>query len=266
MREACSQIGTENINAMIYFIGAGPGAVDLITVRGAEILKSAKRIVYAGSLVNPEIIAEYSGEGCEIFDSSSMTLEEITELLISGHEQEFLTVRLHSGDPSLFGAVREQMNILKQRGIPFEVVPGVSSLFAASSALKTEYMIPGGTQTLIISRMAGRTKVPEKESLKSLASHGASMAVFLSSSMIASVCEEIITGGFSPDTPAALVFRASWPDERVITGTLSTLPELSRGITKTAVILAGDFLSDNFDSASKLYDKNFSHEFRSSIH
>ncbi len=251
---------------MIYFIGAGPGAVDLITVRGAELLRSAKRIIYAASLVNPEIIAEYSRKECEIFDSSAMTLDEITGLLVSGHEQGLLTVRLHSGDPAIYGAVREQMNVLRQKGIPFEVVPGVSSLFAVSSALKTEYMIPGGTQTLIISRMAGKTPVPERESVKSLAVHGASMAVFLSSSMTAKVCAELIEGGFSPDTPAALVFRASWPDERVIRATLSTLPELSQGINKTAIILAGDFLDDNFGSASRLYDKNFSHEYRNGIH
>lgn len=250
---------------MIYFIGAGPGAVDLITVRGAEILRSAGRIVYAGSLVNPEIIAEYSPEGCEVFDSSSMTLEEISDCLISGHESGKITVRLHSGDPAIFGAIREQMNILRARGIPFEVVPGVSSLLAASSAVKTEYTIPGQTQTLIITRHAGRTPVPESERLKSLAVHGASMAVFLSAGMLEAVCAELISGGYSSDTPAAVVYRASWPDERVIRGTLATLPGLAEGVTKSAIILAGDFLGDNTASQSKLYDKNFSHEYRRSF-
>ena len=146
---------------MIYFIGAGPGAVDLITVRGAEILRNSGLIIYAGSLVNPEIVAAYAGKDCEVHDSAGLTLEEITGLLVSGHERGIITVRLHSGDPSLFGAVREQMNILRDRGIPFEIVPGVSSLFAASSALKTEYMIPGQTQTVIITRAEGRTPVPE---------------------------------------------------------------------------------------------------------
>ena len=249
---------------MIYFIGAGPGAVDLITVRGAEILKIAGRIIYAGSLVNPEILATYAREDCEIFDSSSMTLEEIMGLLVEGHEAGIVTVRLHSGDPAIFGAVREQMSILREKGIPFEVVPGVSSLFAASSALKTEYMIPGGTQSLIVTRAEGRTPVPEREGLKSLAEHGASIAVFLSAGMCEKVCDELIAGGYDADTPAALVYRASWPDERIIRGTLSTLPELSRGITKTAIILAGDFLNDNDGAKSKLYDKNFSHEYRSS--
>ena len=252
---------------MIYFIGAGPGAKDLITVRGAEILRSAGRIVYAGSLVNPEIITEYSREGCEVFDSSSMTLEEITECLICGHESGIITVRLHSGDPAVFGAVREQMNILRGKNIPFEVVPGVSSLFAASSALKTEYMIPGGTQTLIITRHEGRTAVPKTEALNSLATHGASIAVFLSAGMIEAVCGELIAGGYEPDTPAAVVYRASWPDEKIIRGTLSSLPKLAEDITKTAIILAGDFLNDNIEAQSKLYDKNFSHEYRnSSVH
>ncbi|MBQ9389998.1 MAG: precorrin-4 C(11)-methyltransferase [Synergistaceae bacterium] len=252
---------------MIYFIGAGPGAVDLITVRGAEILKQAQRIIYAGSLVNPEILTAYAKSDCEFFDSAGMTLEEITELLVSGHEEGVLTVRLHSGDPSIYGAVREQMNVLRKMNIPFEIVPGVSSLFAAASALKTEYMIPDGTQTLIITRREGRTPVPEKESLKTLAVHGASIAVFLSAGMIENVCNELIEGGYSPETPAALVFKASWPDERVIRGTLSTLPKLARGITKTAIIFAGDFLNDEADSKSKLYDKNFSHEYRNnSLH
>lgn len=252
---------------MIYFIGAGPGAADLITVRGAEILSKAQRIVYAGSLVNPGIIASYAREGCEIFDSSSMTLEEISDCLISGHESGLITVRLHSGDPAIFGAVREQMNILRGKNIPFEVVPGVSSLFAASSALKTEYMIPDGTQTLIITRREGRTPVPKSEGIISLAGHGASIAVFLSAGMIESVCAELIAGGYESDTPAAVVYRASWPDERIIRGTLATLPNLAEGITKSAIILAGNFLNDNEESVSKLYNKNFSHEYRnSSLH
>lgn len=249
---------------MIYFIGAGPGAVDLITVRGAEILGSADRIIYAGSLVNKKIIEAYAKEDCEVFDSSGMTLEEIVDLMIDG---EKLTVRLHSGDPSIFGAVREQMRLLRERGVQFEVVPGVSSLFAASSALKTEYMIPEQTQTLIITRAPGRTPVPKRESLVNLASHGSSIAVFLSSAMTEKVCAELIEGGYEPETPAALVYKASWPDERIIRGTLSTLPELSRDITKTALILAGEFLNDEAAQKSKLYDKNFSHEFRnSSLH
>ena len=244
---------------MIYFIGAGPGAADLITVRGAEILRAAGVIVYAGSLVNPEILKIYAKSGCEIYDSSSMTLEEIMERLIYGHERGLITVRLHSGDPALFGAIREQINILRDKNIEFEIVPGVSSLFAASAALKTEYMIPGISQTLIISRIEGRTPVPEN----------ASTALFLSAGMIDKACNELVKSGYSPDTPAAVVYRASWPDEMIIRGTLATLPELAvkNGITKTAIILAGDFLNDDIDGKSRLYDRNFSHEYRnSSIH
>ena len=244
---------------MIYFIGAGPGAADLITVRGAEILRAAGVIVYAGSLVNPEILKIYAKSDCEIYDSSSMTLEEIMERLIYGHERGLITVRLHSGDPALFGAIREQINILRDKNIEFEIVPGVSSLFAASAALKTEYMIPGISQTLIISRIEGRTPVPEN----------ASTALFLSAGMIDKACNELVKNGYSPDTPAAVVYRASWPDEMIIRGTLATLPELAvkNGITKTAIILAGDFLNDEIDGKSRLYDRNFSHEYRnSSIH
>lgn len=239
---------------MIYFIGAGPGAVDLITVRGAEILRRAGLIVYAGSLVNPEILNAYAPTECEIHDSSGMTLEETTDCLISGHERGLITVRLHSGDPALFGAVREQFSELRRRGVTFEVVPGVSSLFAASSALRTEYMIPGHTQTLIISRVEGRTLAPES----------ASTALFLSAGMTERACSELISRGYSPNTPAAMVYRASWPDERVIRGTVETLPELSRDIRKTAIILAGDFLNDDISAKSRLYDKNFSHEYRNS--
>ena len=239
---------------MIYFIGAGPGAVDLITVRGAELLGGAGIIVYAGSLVNPELVRKYAPENCRVYDSSHMTLDEILAVLAEGHSRQILTVRLHSGDPALYGAVREQFEALRERSIPFEVVPGVSSLFAASAALKTEYMIPGHTQTLIISRTEGRTP----------ASENASVALFLSAGMTEKACSELIHRGYSPETPAAVVYRASWPEERVIRGTLATLPELSQGITKSALILAGDFLSDEAFQKSRLYDKTFSHEYRNS--
>ena len=238
---------------MIYFIGAGPGAKDLITVRGANILRDAGMIIYAGSLVNHELVAEYASDECELHDSSKLTLEEILALLVHGHEENIITVRLHSGDPSLYGAVREQMNYLREKNIPFEVVPGVSSLFAASAALKTEYMIPGLVQTLIISRIEGRTPAPD---------NNASVALFLSAGMTDRACSELIKRGYSPDTSAVIVYHASWPDEKIIHGTLETLPELSKGITKTALILAGEFLNESINANSKLYDKNFSHEYR----
>lgn len=238
---------------MIYFIGAGPGAKDLITVRGANILREAGMIIYAGSLVNPELVTEYANPECELHDSSKLTLEEILALLVHGHEENIITVRLHSGDPALYGAVREQMNYLREKNIPFEVVPGVSSLFATSAALKTEYMIPGLVQTLIISRIEGRTPAPD---------NNASVALFLSAGMTDRACSELIERGYSPDTPAAIVYHASWPDEKIIHGTLETLPEIAKGITKTALILAGEFLNENINTHSRLYDKNFSHEYR----
>ena len=249
---------------MIHFIGAGPGAADLITIRGAELLQKAGIIVYAGSLVNTELVRKYARQDCRLYDSSSMTLDEIINILADGHSQGILTVRLHSGDPAMFGAVREQFEALRERGIPFEVVPGVSSLFGASAALQTEFMIPDSAQSLIITRLDGRTRVPERESLRSLASHRASIAVFLSAGMTGRVCSELIAGGYPPTTPAAVVYRATWPDERVITGTLETLPALAQGITKTAIILAGDFLRQDIHAASRLYDKTFSHEYRDS--
>ena len=242
---------------MIYFIGAGPGAVDLITVRGAEILRKAGVIVYAGSLVNPELVKSYARPDCEVHNSAAMTLEEITAILVDGHNRGLTTVRLHSGDPALYGAIREQIDALRERAIPFEIVPGVSSLFAASAALGTEYMIPGHTQTLIISRIEGRTEVGDS----------ASVALFLSAGNIGRACEELLRKGYTPDTPAAVVYRASWPDEKIIRGTLRTLPELSAGITKSALILAGEFLNDDIHTQSRLYDKTFSHEYRNnSLH
>ena len=239
---------------MIYFIGAGPGAVDLITVRGAKILSEADLIIFAGSLVNPEIIKTYAKENCEIFDSSAMTLEEILEKLLEGHKKNFLTVRLHSGDPALYGAIREQIDFLNENKIPFEIIPGVSSLFAASAALKTEFMIPEITQSLLISRVGGRTPAPDNFGT----------VLFLSSGMIETACEKLIREKYSSQTPAALVYKASWPDEKILRGTLETLPALAKeaGINKTALILAGDFLDEKFKTKSKLYDKNFSHEFR----
>ena len=240
---------------MIYFIGAGPGAVDLITVRGAKILSEADRIIFAGSLVNPELVKTYAKEDCEIFDSASMTLEEISQKLIEGHKKNLVTVRLHSGDPALYGAIREQIEILEKNKIPFEIIPGVSSLFAASAALKTEFMIPEITQSLLISRIEGRTHAPNSNP---------SVVLFLSSGMIKKACDELISKNYSPKTSAALVYKASWPDEKIVIGTLENLPALAEeaGINKTALILVGDFLDKDIQTKSKLYDKNFSHGFR----
>ena len=247
---------------MVSFVGAGPGAPDLITLRGAELLRRAGLIVYAGSLVNPALL-EYAPEGCEVYDSASMTLDEVLEKLVEGHTRGVTTVRLHTGDPSLYGAIREQMDRLRARGIPFEIVPGVSSFCAAAAAAEAEYTLPGVSQTLIISRMEGRTPVPEREAVRSLAAHGASMVFFLSTGMLGRLCAELVAGGYPEDTHAALVYKASWPDERVLRGTLASLPvdAEAEGIVKTALVLVGDFLGGTYE-LSKLYDPAFEHGYR----
>ena len=244
---------------MIYFIGAGPGAVDLITIRGMELLKKADLVIYAGSLVNPELL-QFCKETCQTLNSASMTLEAvIAEMTARPREQ--IIVRLHTGDGSIYGAIREQMDALDQLGVDYQVVPGVSSMNAAASALQAEYTLPAVSQTVIISRMAGRTPVPEKENIASLAAHQASMVLFLSAGMLEQLCSELIRGGYPSDTPAAIVYKASWPDQEIIRGTLQTLPEKAGHIHKTALILAGDFLSTQFER-SRLYDPAFFHEFR----
>ncbi|MBQ3376819.1 MAG: precorrin-4 C(11)-methyltransferase [Synergistaceae bacterium] len=252
---------------MIYFIGAGPGAVDLITVRGAEILKKAGMIIYAGSLVNPELLNYADKANCEIYNSASMTLDEVMEKLIDGHERGLVTVRLHTGDPSLYGAIREQIDILREKNIEFKVIPGERSFFAAAAAVQAEYTLPDVSQTVIISRMEGRTPVPERESIKNLASHKSSMVLFLSSGMLKALSGELIAGGYDENTPAALVYKASWPDEKIIRTNLKDLASDAEaaGINKTALVLFGEFLNDkehNNYKLSKLYDEKFSHGFR----
>ncbi len=244
---------------MIYFIGAGPGAPDLITLRGAELLRRAGMIVYAGSLVNPALL-DYAPRGCEVHDSALMTLDEVMEKLLDGERRGLTTVRLHTGDPSLYGAIREQMDRLRAEGVEFSVVPGVSSFCAAAAAIPAEYTLPGVSQTLIISRMEGRTPVPAREGIRSLAAHGASMVLFLSSAMLKELAGELIAGGYPPETPAALVYKASWPDERVLRGPLASIPAMAEeaGISKTALVLVGGFLGDEYD-LSRLYDASFSH-------
>lgn len=244
---------------MIYFIGAGPGAADLITVRGAKLLEQADLVIYAGSLVNPELLG-YCRKEARILNSASMTLEE-TIAAMRAMPKEAVVVRLHTGDPSLYGAIREQMDALDRLDLAYEVVPGVSSFCAAAAALPTEYTPPKISQTVIIARAAGRTPVPEKENLRSLAEHRAAMVLFLSMEMLDRVCRELVEGGYAPETPAAVVYRASWPDQQVIRGTLIDLPQKAAHIRKTALILVGDFLGQTH-TRSKLYDPAFSHEFR----
>lgn len=247
---------------MIHFVGAGPGAPDLITLRGKNLLERADVVIYAGSLVNPALLG-YAKEGCDIYNSASMTLEEVINVMEAAERDGKETVRLHTGDPSVYGAIREQMDCLDERNIPYENVPGVSSFCGAAAALHAEYTLPGVSQTVILTRLEGRTPVPERERMASLAAHGASMAVFLSAGMTNELSKELIEGGYPPQTPAAIVYKATWPDEKVIRTTVGGLAGAAKeaGIQKTALILVGGFLGDSYER-SKLYDPQFSHEFR----
>lgn len=247
---------------MVNFVGAGCGAADLITLRGKALLEKADVIIYAGSLVNPQLL-EYAKMECEIHNSAYMTLEQVIDVMKKAEDDGRMTVRLHTGDPCLYGAIREQIDCLDRLGIAYEICPGVSSFCGAAAALKAEYTLPDVSQTVIITRMAGRTAVPEKESIESLAAHGATMVIFLSTGMLAELSERLINGGYNADSPAAIVYKASWADQKVCRCTVGTLDETARanGITKTALICVGDFLGNDY-SLSKLYDKSFETEFR----
>ena len=248
---------------MIHFIGAGCGAADLITVRGKALLEEADVIVYAGSLVNPALL-EYRKEGCRVYDSAKMTLEEVLAVMQDAEAAGLDTVRLHTGDPCLYGAIREQMDQLDQRGIPYDYCPGVSAFSGAAAALKMEYTLPDISQSVVITRMAGRTAVPERESVRSFAAHGATMVLFLSAGLLRETQAELLAGGYGPDTPAAIVYKASWPDEKTCLCTVSTLADCARenGISKTALIVVGDAVKQSGYARSKLYDPTFSTEYR----
>ena len=248
---------------MVYFVGAGCGAKDLITVRGMRLLEEADVIIYAGSLVNPELL-EYAKENAEIHNSALMTLEEIIEVIKTAEECGKTTVRLHTGEPSIYGAVREQMDELDKLNIFYESCPGVSACFGAASSLNLEYTLPDVSQTLIITRMEGKTKVPESESIESLAAHHASMAIYLSTGLLKELSERLIKGGYTADTPAALVYKATWDDEKKFLCTVGTLEKTAKenNITKTAIVLIGDVLTHTNYEKSKLYAADFSTEFR----
>ncbi len=250
---------------MVDFVGAGCGAADLMTLRGKRLLENADVIIYAGSLVNPELL-EYAKNGCKIYNSAYMTLDEVISVMESAEKCGKRTVRLHTGDPSLYGAVREQMDRLDKLKIPYEICPGVSSFCGAAAALKAEYTLPDVTQTVIITRMAGRTPVPEKEKIELLAAHGATMVIFLSTGMLSELSQRLICGGYSYETPAAIVYKASWRDEKVCRCTVGSLYETAEknGIKKTALITVGDFLGRDY-ALSKLYDESFSTEFRKAV-
>ena len=247
---------------MIYFVGAGSGAPDLITVRGARLIARADVIVYAGSLVNPELLAGRK-EGCEVYDSAKMTLEEVLAVMIPAARAGKTVVRLHTGDPCVYGAHREQMDALDVEGIPYEVCPGVSSFCGAAAALKAEYTLPGVSQTVILTRMEGRTPVPGRERIEALAAHGASMVIFLSAGRLGELSQRLTQGGYPPDTPAAIVYKATWPEEKVVRTTVSGLADAARreGITKTALITVGGFLGGGYER-SKLYDPSFTTGYR----
>lgn len=248
---------------MIHFVGAGSGAADLITLRGKKCLEEADVVIYAGSLVNPQLL-EYTKQSCNIYNSAKMTLEEVLEVMTAAEEEGKTTVRLHTGDPCLYGAIREQMDVLDERGIAYDYCPGVSSFCGAASALNLEYTLPNVSQSVIITRMAGRTPVPEKESIESFAAHHATMVIFLSTGLLEELSKRLIEGGYEPDTPAAIVYKATWEDEKSFVCTVETLAQTAKenGITKTALMIIGDAVAHNSYERSKLYDPGFTTEFR----
>ncbi|MBR2682577.1 MAG: precorrin-4 C(11)-methyltransferase [Atopobiaceae bacterium] len=247
---------------MIHFVGAGPGAPDLITVRGARLLAEADVVIYAGSLVNPELLAGCKPT-CSVYDSAFMTLEEVMDVLRAAEERGETCVRLHTGDPALYGAIAEQMEALDRAGLAYDMVPGVSSLFGATAALRTELTQPGVSQSLIVTRASGRTAVPEREQLRRLATHGCTMALFLSAGLLEQVQDDLLAAGYEADVPAAIVYRATWPDEATYRCTVGTLSACAaeHGVSKTAIIVVGEVLEAH-GTRSRLYDPQFSHGYR----
>ncbi len=253
----------------VYFIGAGPGDPELITVRGARLLREAELVVFAGSLVDRELVRTYAPDA-EVYDSAAMTLEETVQAMAQAVAADRRVVRLHTGDPSIYGAIQEQMAALDELGIAYEVVPGVTSAFAAAALLKQELTLPEVSQTVVFTRMEGKTPVPDRERLSEIARIGATMVIYLSAAMIDRVVAELLAGAYTPATPAAVVCRASWPDEQVVEGTLADIAEKTRGagIGKQALIIVGDVLKargEGLKAKSLLYDKEFSHGFRKGL-
>lgn len=247
---------------MVKFVGAGPGDKELITVKGLKALEVADCIIYAGSLVNDELL-EYAKSDCDIYNSATMTLEEVIETVIKYEKQNKKIVRLHTGDPSIYGAIREQIDLLKENNIDYEVIPGVSSFLGAAAAIGAEYTLPDVTQTVILTRMEGRTPVPQKESIVNLAKIGASMVIFLSTGMLQELSKRLIEGGYKAETKATIVYKATWEDQKIVYTNIEDLDVEAKkaGITKTALILVGDFLDNRYER-SLLYHPQFTHEFR----
>lgn len=248
---------------MVHFVGAGSGAPDLITVRGQRLLERADRIIYAGSLVNPQLL-EYKKESAKVYNSAVMTLEEVLEVMCEAYEEGLTTVRLHTGDPCLYGAIREQMDLLDEKEIPYDYCPGVSSFSGAAAALNLEYTLPEVSQSVVITRMAGRTPVPEKEEIASFAAHQATMVIFLSTGMLEKLSKRLVAGGYTEKTPAAIVYKATWEDEKALVCTVGTLAVTAEkhGITKTALIIVGDVVEHSHYRRSELYNPEFTTEFR----
>ena len=244
---------------MVYFVGAGPGDIELITVKGMKVMGLADCVIYAGSLINHDLLG-YAKNGCKFFDSAKMTLEEVMEIILNNEKTGIVTVRLHTGDPSLYGAIKEQIDILFDNGVDYEIIPGVSSFAGAAASLGAEYTLPGVSQTVILTRMEGRTPVPERERISELAKIQASMAIFLSSGMLDQLSERLIEGGYPGNTPAAIVYKATWPEEKIVRTTAAELSEAGarNDIKKTAIVLVGNFLSGEYER-SLLYDPDFSH-------
>ncbi len=249
---------------MVHFIGAGPGDPELLTIKGKRLIDEADVIIYAGSLVNPQVLKDAKKEA-KIYNSASMNLDEVIEVMKAAEEKGLTVARVHTGDPAVYGAHREQMDRLDQLGIEYDVVPGVSSFLAAAAVLKKEYTLPGVSQTVILTRMEGRTPMPEGEKLADLAKHRATMIIFLSVGQI-QLLSETLKESYSQDTPVAVVYKATWEDQKIVAGTLKDIAGKVKeaGITKTALTVVGGFLGDEYE-LSKLYDKHFTHEYRKGI-
>ena len=248
---------------MVHFVGAGPGAADLITVRGKNYLEQADVIIYAGSLVNPQLLG-YAKDTCEIYNSATMTLEEVLGVMEQAEAEGKITVRLHTGEPSIYGAVREQMDALDEREIPYDSCPGVSACFGAAAAMNLEYTLPAVAQSLIITRMEGRTAVPEREQIEQFAAHRTSMAIYLSAGMLEELSRRLIAGGYPKETPATIAYKVTWPEEKIFYATLETLAAVGaeNGIKNTALVLVGDVIAGGNYERSKLYDPEFETGFR----
>ncbi len=247
---------------MISFIGAGPGDPELLTIKGKRLIDDADVIIYAGSLVNPKVLSGHK-EGAKIYNSALMDLDEVIAVMKEAEDAGKKCVRVHTGDPAIYGAHREQMDRLDQLGIAYEVVPGVSSFLGTAAVLNKEFTLPGKSQTVILTRMEGRTPMPEREKLADLARHHSSMVIFLSIGFLDEMVRQLEAGGYEPTTPVAVVYKATWPDQKIVVGTLQDIEEKVKaaGIKKTALTVVGDFLGDEYE-LSKLYDKHFTTEFR----